>query len=186
MKNKNILITIGLIGLSVLVRIGQFIPNVSPVGAVAIFSGFYFRSRWAYLVPVLAMLLADLVIGFYNFWVMAAVYGSFGAAVVIGRYVKKSANVFSVAAGVLAGSVIFYAVTNFAVWAISSWYPPTLGGLMLSYTMALPFFRNTLLGDLLFGGLLFGAYETGKILARRRRAAKALAKAKLVSARVFL
>jgi hypothetical protein len=174
MSKRSILVAISLVGLCVLVRVFQFIPNVAPVGAVAIFSGFYFRNRFAYLVPAVAMFLGDLMIGFYNLWVMAAVYGSFLVAVAIGRYVRKSASPFGVITGTLTGSVIFYVVTNFAVWAISIWYPPTLGGLMLSYTMALPFFRNTLLSDLLFSGALFGIYagarffELNKIIKKQQ------------------
>jgi hypothetical protein len=167
-ESKNVLTAVGLIIFAVVVRVLQFIPNVAPVGALAIFSGVYFKKRWAYAVPILAMLISDPIIGYYDARVMATVYGSFILAVLIGRLVAGRKNPLTVMLGALSGSVLFYLTTNFAVWAISSWYPPNFSGLMLSYTMALPFFRNTLLSDLFFTGVFFGAYEGVAYLARKR------------------
>lgn len=168
MKNKHIVLAIGLIAASVFVRVLEIIPNVAPIGAVALFSGVYFKKRWAYAVPIVAMLISDPIIGYYDVRVMATVYGSFILAVLIGRVVQKKKNALSVMLGSLSGSVLFYLTTNFAVWAISTWYPRSLGGLILSYTMGLPFFRNTLLSDLFFSAALFGAYEFVAFLAKRR------------------
>lgn len=61
--------------------------------------------------------------------------------------------------GTTLGAIIFFLLTNAAVWAFGTMYPHTLSGLMESYTMAIPFFRNSLLGDIFFIGILVGGYE---------------------------
>ncbi len=68
--------------------------------------------------------------------------------------------------------MLFFLITNFGVWLHTGLYAKTWGGLVQSYTLALPFFRNTLLGDLGFVGLLFGAYELAALTVRRREAAR--------------
>ncbi|MFA4818191.1 MAG: DUF6580 family putative transport protein, partial [Parcubacteria group bacterium] len=72
-----------------------------------------------------------------------------------------------------ASSITFFLVTNFAVWAFFDWYPHTWAGLITNFTLALPFFRNTLLGDVFYTGVLFGAYELALYLAARRSAKQA-------------
>jgi hypothetical protein len=67
-----------------------------------------------------------------------------------------------VAAATLVGSSVFFVVTNAACWAL--WYPRTLTGLAVCYVAAIPFFRNTLLGDGLFTAVLFGALALGERL----------------------
>ena len=74
--------------------------------------------------------------------------------------------------GSLAGSVIFYLVTNWAVWAFGTYYPANLGGLLESYNMALPFFRNSLLGDIAYTTVLFGLYESILVFGRINRPKK--------------
>jgi hypothetical protein len=63
----------------------------------------------------------------------------------------------AITAGSLTGSIVFFVITNFAVWLGSGYYPQTLSGLLTSYTLAIPFFHYTLLGDLFFNAVLFGA-----------------------------
>ena len=58
----------------------------------------------------------------------------------------------------LAGSVLFFVWTNFGVWAFWNLYPHTLEGLVACYTAAIPFFRNTLLGDVVYSTALFGGF----------------------------
>lgn len=144
-------------------RFMPHLPNFTPVGAFALFAGVYLARKywWAMGLPLAAMFLSDLFIGFYDWKLMAVVYASFLGYSAIGFVVSKRKNPATIVLASICGAFLFYLTTNFAVWALSSYYPHTLGGLMLSYTLALPFFRATLLGDLFFAGILFGAYELG-------------------------
>ncbi|TSC56913.1 MAG: hypothetical protein Greene041639_76 [Parcubacteria group bacterium Greene0416_39] len=163
-----LLIAIG----TITVRLLPHMPNFTPMGALALFVGVYLAKahKAALLLPLLAMFLSDLFIGFYDAKLMAVVYGSFLSYGVIGMLVVKQKNAQTVLLGSIGGAVIFYLTTNFAVWAFSSWYPHTLSGLMLSYTLALPFFKYTLLGDVFFSALFFGAYEFAKTYMVQREA----------------
>ncbi|OHA67032.1 MAG: hypothetical protein A3C82_01080 [Candidatus Wildermuthbacteria bacterium RIFCSPHIGHO2_02_FULL_47_12] len=146
---------------TVAVRLLPHIPNFTPLGAFALFVGVFVARKhwWGLLLPLLAMFLSDLFIGFYDLKLMAVVYGSFLAYTAMGMLVAKRRSIATVFLGSIGGAILFYLTTNFAVWAFSSWYPHTIQGLMLSYTFALPFFKYTILGDLFFTSILFGVYE---------------------------
>lgn len=85
-------------------------------------------------------------------------------------FIQKNKNVISITAVSLAGSVLFFLITNFAVWAYSSMYTRDLAGLAQSYIAGLPFFRNTVLGDLFWAGVFFGGYAFALKLAGHPRA----------------
>ena len=140
------------------VRIFPHAPNFTPIGALALFVGAFLARthKAALLLPLLAMFLSDLFIGFYDVKLMLVVYGSFLVYGVIGMFVTKSRYA---GLGSIGGAVFFYLATNFAVWAFSPFYSHNIQGLLLSYEMALPFFRFTLLGDVFFSAIFFGAYE---------------------------
>lgn len=163
----------------VLITLGiaaRFLPhpaNFAPIGAVAIFSGIYLPKRWAVILPLAAMFFSDLFIGFYAWPIMLAVYGGFAIMSLIGLLVRKNKKLSTILGGTILGSVIFYLLTNFAVWAFGSLYPHTAGGLMQSYYLATPFFRNSLLGDLFYTGVLVGAYEAILTLFLKVKAKKA-------------
>jgi ABC-type multidrug transport system fused ATPase/permease subunit len=132
-------------------------PNFAPIAAMALFGGAYFSDRrQAFLVPLAAMFLSDLVIGLHS--TIAVVYGSFALIVCIGFWLRRRRTVSLVAGATLAGSVVFFVITNFGVWALGSWYPKTLSGLMTAYIQAIPFFRNTVAGDLFYVSILFGGF----------------------------
>lgn len=137
-------------------------PNFTAMGALALFGGAYFSKRIALVLPVGAMLASDFFIGFYDFRLMAAVYGSFLLTVVLGFFLKKNKKWFAVGTGAVLSAVLFFLITNFAVWAFSSWYPKTITGLMQCYVMGLPFFKNTLLSSLFYSGVLFGGYQLAR------------------------
>ena len=138
----------------VLITLGiaaRFLPhpaNFAPIGAIAIFSGLYLPRKWAIVLPLAAMFFSDLFIGFYNLPIMFSVYGSLAMMGVIGLWIRKNKKLSTVLGGTILGSVIFYLLTNGAVWAFGSLYPHTAAGLLQSYYLAIPFFRNSLLGDL--------------------------------------
>ena len=149
-----ILITLGIAA--------RFLPhpaNFAPIGAIAIFAGIYLPKKWAIALPLAAMFFSDLFIGFYTWPIMLSVYASFIVMGLIGLAIRKNKKLSTVLGGTILGSVIFYLITNFAVWAFGALYPHTAAGLMQSYYLAIPFFRNSLLGDLFYTGVLVGAYE---------------------------
>jgi len=132
-------------------------PNFGPVGALALFSGAMLGKRWlAFAAPLGALVLSDLVLGFYP--ELLFVYISVVAIVLIGWAVAKRKTVLTIAAGAVASSILFFAVTNFGVWLVMDYYPKTLAGLAACYVAAIPFFQNTLASDLFYAGLLFGGF----------------------------
>lgn len=150
---------------AVAVRLLPHIPNFTPLGAFALFVGVFVAKKywWGLSLPLFAMFLSDLFIGFYDFKLMVVVYGSFLVYTGLGMLVSKRKSIAAVFLGSIGGAVAFYLTTNFAVWAFSSWYPHTVSGLLLSYTLALPFFKYTILGDLFFTSVLFGVYEFAQV-----------------------
>ena len=137
-------------------------PNFSPLASVILFSGVYALNKKYLALPLVALLISDFFIGFYHWPVMISVYGSFAIIALIGLLVKKHKNVLNVVSASLGASLIFFIVTNFAVWQFGNWYSHDLAGLMLCFSMAIPFFKNTLVSNLLYTGLLFGSYEAVK------------------------
>jgi hypothetical protein len=142
-------------------------PNVAPLAAMALFGGATFPTRRsAVLVTATALLLSDLLLhlgylagrqpyrGVYpGQW---AVYACFLVTVLLGCLLRRHRGVAGVVLATVAGSAIFFVVTNFVVWAGGSMYPRTVQGLLLCYEMALPFFRSTLAGDIVYSAVLFG------------------------------
>ena len=143
-------------------------PNFSPVEAIALFGGAFFASRaLAVLVPLLAMLVADLALGLLHGGLYAGWFGSAGfwlvylciaASVVLGFGLRGRARAGRVLAYCLAGSVLFFVVTNFGAWLASPMYPRSGTGLLQAYVAGIPFFQWTLLGTLAYAALLFGGF----------------------------
>jgi hypothetical protein len=132
-------------------------PNFTPIAAIALFGGsFLKRKDLAFLVPVTAMLLSDLIIGFHS--TMLPVYMSFIAIVAFGLVLQSRLTVVNTISASLAASFLFYMVTNFASWTSGLMpYPMNFGGLLQSYIAGLPFLYNGILGDLFYTSVLFGA-----------------------------
>ncbi len=132
-------------------------PNFTPIGAMALFSGAHFRDRgYSFVAPLAAMFLSDLVIGLHP--LIPVVYGSFALVVTIGFWLRSRQNVLTIAGAALASSLLFFLVTNFGVWALGSLYPKTVTGLLAAYVAAIPFFRNTVAGDLFYTAILFAGF----------------------------
>lgn len=131
----------------VISRLIEHTPNFAPITALALVSGYYLRTKWSFAVPLVAMLLSDLVIGFYSAPVMASVYGSYLLAWLLAR---RAGDVSGLALRTLASSFAFFFITNGAVWAFTTMYTKTASGLLQSYLMGIPFFRATFASDLLF------------------------------------
>ena len=154
-----------LVGLDVVARLLPHAPNFMPVAASAVFAGTIFRSRaLALSVPVAAMLLSDIVLGFHDWRIMGVVYAALALPALVARWGRALRPVVVLAPLVLASSLLFFATTNFAVWAFSGMYAHDLHGLIHCYVAALPFLWNTVAGDVLWSTLLFGGWWSAKFL----------------------
>lgn len=153
--------------LAVSTRLLPHPANFTALGAVALFGGLYLPRKWAVAGPLLVMLISDIFIGFYSPLVMISVYFGFTLMAVIGCEVRKNKKIATVLGGTVVGSLFFFLITNWAVWAFGGLYPPTASGLLTSYYLALPFFKNSLLADIVYITVLAGGYELA--LAYRRR-----------------
>lgn len=142
---------------AVILRLVPHVPNFAPISAMALFGGVYLNKKYALIVPLIAMFLSDIFLGFHN--TMVFVYGSFVLTGLIGLWLRKRKNFTNIIAAAFLSSLLFFLITNFGVWLESRFYSPNIPGLVESYVMGIPFFRNTILGDLFYTGLFFGSYE---------------------------
>jgi hypothetical protein len=173
MDNKaRLLALLGAIFTAAALRLLPHPPNFSPIAAMALFSGAYMpRRAIAFLAPFAALLLSDLVLGFYPG--MDFVYVSFAVTVLIGWLIAARKTPLVIGSAAVTSSVIFFILTNFGMWAFSGFYPQTGQGLVDCYVAAIPFFQNTLAGDLFFTGLLFGGFALAERLIPAIRQARA-------------
>ena len=149
----------------VVARLLPHAPNFTPIAAIALFGGVYLNKKYALILPLIAMFIADLFIGFHD--TMIYVYGAFLLTGGIGLWLRKHKSGGVVIGASVVSSLLFFLITNFGVWA-QGMYARDLSGLMQSYVMGLPFLKNTLLGDLFFVGVFFGSYELIKVLVEKR------------------
>ncbi|MFA5749828.1 MAG: DUF6580 family putative transport protein [Candidatus Shapirobacteria bacterium] len=154
---KKLINPIFIILLAVIIRLVPHPPNMAPIAAMALFGGAYFSKKYALIVPIIVLFVSDLFLGFHN--TIPFVYGSFLLTGIIGLWLKNHKNFKYLVVGTLLSSVLFFLITNFGVWMMGTMYIKNFNGLMQSYIMAIPFFRNTIVGDLLYTGLFFGGYK---------------------------
>lgn len=173
MENRNILKRVieivpylAIISLAVFTRLVPHPPNFAPIGGLALFSGSHFKNKFALLIPLSAMLISDIFLGFHN--TMLYVYFSFLLIVFIGRMIKNINGKALIMAS-LTSSFLFFIITNFGVWiAPQSMYPKSINGLIQCYYMGLPFFRNTLISDLIYSfSFFYGFRFLNKFLLRK-------------------
>ena len=132
-------------------------PNFTPIGAMALFGGAYLGRRpLAFLAPLGALFVSDALIGFYPG--MAFTYLAVALIVLVGWALRARVSLVRVGTAAIASSVLFFIVSNFGTWLSSGMYPRDLSGLAACYVAAIPFFQNTLAGDLAFSALLFGGF----------------------------
>jgi hypothetical protein len=157
-------LAMSLVGLDIVARVAPHAPNVTPIAASAVFAGMVLRSRaLALAVPIAALLLSDFVAGSYDWRIMGVVYAALALPALLARW-ARARPVVVLAPLVLSSSLLFFATTNFAVWAFSGMYAHDLHGLVHCYVAALPFLWNTVAGDALWATLLFGAWWSAKFL----------------------
>lgn len=167
------LVLAALIFAAALTRVLPHPPNFSPIEAVALFGGAYFAKRqWALMVPLVAMVASDVVLGLINdglygglYWSYLAstsnvlVYACIALSTVLGFGLRGKVNAGRVLGYSLVGSALFFLVTNFGAWLADPMYAKTTAGLMAAYVAGIPFFQWTVASTLLFAALLFGGFE---------------------------
>ena len=154
-------VLIGLIFAAAMSRLVPHAPNFTAVGAIALFGGATFKKRWcAVTVPLVAMVVSDLILGLFVYGFEDAfryalpVYACVSLTALLGRACGRSWT--GIGVGAVASTMMFYLVTNLAVWAGGAFYPMTAAGLVACYVAAAPFAFNMLLANLLFGAAMFG------------------------------
>ena len=152
----NLITAILLILFAAFSRILPHPANFTPIAAIALFSGTYLNKKYLFIVPIAAMFISDLIIGLHS--TMIWVYGSFILIGLIGLWLKSHKKAGYIVGATLLSSIIFFVITNFGVW-LTGYYGFTLNGLAECYTMAIPFFRYTLAGDVFYVASMFGIHE---------------------------
>lgn len=145
--------------IAALLRLVPHAPNFAPIGAMALFGGTYLGKRYAIALPIVAMFLSDMFIGFDSLSSRLTVYGTFILIGLIGLWLRERKSLQNIVLASFAGSLLFFVTTNFGVWAFGTIYPKTFEGLVACFVAAIPFFRNTLAGDLFYTGVFFGGFE---------------------------
>lgn len=168
-STKKVLVLGAIVLVAAMSRLIPHPMNFAPLGAMALFGGAYFgRKSMGLLMVMGAWLLSDLVLnnlvyasqGFTLFTEGAVfIYGSIALIFALGTQVLKKVSVLRVLIGSLSASVIFFIVSNLGVWAQGLMYPMTIDGLTACYVAALPFFQNTVMGDLVYSAALLLVYE---------------------------
>ena len=151
-------LALGLVALLALSRLIPHPPNFTPILGMAVFSGAIFTKRFfAYLVPLLAMLLSDLYLGFHAS--MPIIYFSLAVCVLIGTFIEARVTILNSILSISFGVLAFFLITNFMVWYGSGMYEYSISGLMTCYFMGLPFVQNTFISSILYGMGAFLIYD---------------------------
>lgn len=143
-------------------------PNFTPVAAIALCGGIFLEKRLALFLPLAALFVSDLFIGFHA--TIPFVYGSFLLTGLIGLWLARRKRIALIVAGALASSILFFLITNFGVWLNDNLlYERSVEGLFACYVSGIPFFRNTVVGDLTYSGALYGLLNLMDSLFRHSR-----------------
>ena len=159
MNAKNsIYLALGLVALLSLSRLIPHPPNFTPILGMAVFSGAIISKRFiAYLVPLAAMLLSDLYLGFHAS--MPIIYFSLAVCVLIGTFIEARVSILNSFLSISLGVLVFFLITNFMVWYGSGMYEYSISGLVTCYFMGLPFVQNTFISSILYGMGAFLIYD---------------------------
>ena len=169
--NKKIILILSLLIIGVVGRLVPHPPNVTPIIAIALLAAHAFKNKWiAILIPLTGMWISDLIInnylyaGYYDKFVFFSngslwIYGAILLAVLIGKVLIRNIKLSTVFLSYFSASFFFFIITNFGVWLSNMMYPKSLLGLIECYTLAIPFFGNALIGDLIYSVALFTSYS---------------------------
>jgi hypothetical protein len=157
--------------LAAFTRIMPHPPNFSPMAAIGLFGAAHFAKKWqAFFIPLIGIWISDLVINNYVYsssssnivWFYSGFYWQYISYILIifaGLFIfNRGISLTKTVGGVISSSGIFFLVSNFGVWAGGTMYPKNFGGLITCYAAGIPFIHNTIISDVLFTTVLFGAY----------------------------
>lgn len=164
MRNK-IIFPLAIILFGVVMRLVPHMPNVAPITAIALFGGMYLDKKYALILPLIIMLISDFFLGLHD--TLLFVYVSFFISGLLGLWAHQQKTAGRILLVTVIASVQFFVITNFGVWLVGHIYPKTLQGLSECFVMAIPFFRNTIIGDLLYTTTFIVLFELLEYLARR-------------------
>ena len=186
-KNKTLITKIAIATSLIAVAVGwrllnhnyNFAPNLEFITVAAVMAAIILGARWAIIVPLLSMVVSDLFIG--NSAIFMFTWGSFAiigaGAILLKKLNDQPGKQIAFSAGfAIASSFAFFVITNFGVW-IQGWYPATLAGLINCFTMAIPFYRTMIIGNLIIVPTAVAIYQ----LVRVRQANKNLVVDTLIS-----
>ena len=146
-----------LVALDVVARLLPHAPGFLPVAASGLFAARVLRiPALAIVVPVLAMILSDIGLPGEDWRIQAVGFAAIAIPAVAGIATRRWGGILPTAATVVVSSLLFWVLSNGAVWAFSGMYQATLAGLTECYVLALPFLEKTMMGDLFWTGVLFG------------------------------
>ena len=149
------MLAIALLVIGIFSRVIFHAPNFTPVLALALFGGMYLGRKQSLWMPLALMIVSDLIIGVHN--MMLLTWGSILLISVLGYWQRERRTVGYVFGMSMVSAILFFVITNFGAWLVM--YPKTLEGFTQCYTLAIPFFRNSLASTLVYSGILFGVYE---------------------------
>ncbi len=164
------------VGAVVLAMVSRFLPhpwNFTPVGATFLFCGFATRRPSSLILPLAAYVASDIALDLFVYRMplgVGALFVWLGFAFVwlIGRALRRYPNLGGLFAASLASSIVFFLASNFGTWLQGPMYPHTFAGLSAAYAAGIPFFQNTVVGDLIYNTILFGLAALLVMLSRRQ------------------
>jgi hypothetical protein len=156
---------LGLVLLGVLFRLLPHPENFTPTMAIAVFAGVVLPAALSLTIPLVIMVISDCVIGFHPLFLV--IWSSFLLVSLVGNKIRNSAGWLSVSAATMAGSLIFFIISNLSVFVFQNMYAKTWAGFVECFTMALPFFRNSFLADVFYCFVLFGLFTLARLATRK-------------------
>ena len=164
-NKKEEIVAFFLILLGIFSRLLPHPDNFTPVTAIALFSGVMLSGALALTVPMIVMIASDLVIGVHSLYWLT--WGSFLIVTFLGLWIRKNPASSKIFLGTLAGSIFFFIATNLGVFLFEGMYPLTWTGLAECFTRAIPFFRNSLVGDFVYAFVFFSAFAGVKVFSKK-------------------
>lgn len=158
MKKQDLIVLSSIILVLIAMRSIFNIPNFNPIGAIALMGGILFHKKTtAFLVTIGALFLGDIILGLsspiYMDYMFSTtflfVYVAFILMILLGTALKNRASLISISLGSVVSAILFFLITNAGSWLALN-YDRSLSGLMSAYSAGIPFFRATLVSQLLF------------------------------------
>ena len=153
-SRQQTVVALGLIALGIAARALPHPPNVTPLTAIALLGGVYLGKRWGMLLPLAILAVSDVLIGWHP--TVPFTWSAFALTGLLSWWVRKQPGMARIVLAAFGGSWLFFLITNFGVWAATDLYPKTAAGVWQCYVAALPFWRNSLVGDVVCTAALFG------------------------------